>query len=316
MKDKMITIIVPVFNEEDVLSLFYKRLSTVLEKIPYLFELLFINDGSSDETIELLGVLSKNDRRISIIDLTRNYGKEIAMAAGFDHALGDAVIIIDADLQDPPELIPRLIEGWENGYDDVYARRSQRKGESNLKKMTSYMFYRVLDKMSSVPVQIDTGDFRLLSRRALEALKQYRETQRYTKGLYSLIGFPKLAVEYERDPRAAGKTKWNYFKLWNHATEGITSFSIAPLRWANIFGLLLAAFSFIYILFIIIRTLIYGDPVKGYPSMISIILFLGGIQLISLGIIGEYLGRVFNETKRRPLYLVKEYRRRISEDED
>lgn len=304
---KTVTVLVPAYNEEEVLDLFYQRISKVIETLPYEFELLFVNDGSTDSTMEILSGIADADSKISLIDLSRNYGKERAMAAGFDHARGDAVIIMDADLQDPPELIPELIAGWEQGYDDVYARRTHRKGEGPLKKLTSFAYYRVLEKMSDVPIQKDTGDFRLLSRRALDALNKHRETQRYTKGLFSVIGFPKLGVDYERDPRAAGKTKWNYFKLWNLALEGITSFSIAPLRWANIFGFLLALLSFVYMVFIIVRTIFFGESVQGYPSTIAIILFLGGIQLISLGIIGEYLGRIFNETKERPLYIVKEY---------
>jgi glycosyltransferase involved in cell wall biosynthesis len=247
------------------------------------------------------------DSRISYVDLSRNFGKEIAMIAGLDYAQGDAVVLMDADLQDPPELIPELIKYWEQGYDDVYAKRRSRDGESWLKKFTSAQFYRVLQKTTRIPIQKDTGDFRLLDRRAVDALRQLRETQRYTKGMFSWIGFNKKEILFDRDPRAAGETKWHYASLVNLAIEGITSFTVAPLRISAVVGTFVSLFAFIYMAFIIGRTLLFGNNVDGYASLMTVILFLGGLQLLSIGIIGEYLGRVFNETKRRPLYFVDEY---------
>ncbi|WP_147534145.1 glycosyltransferase family 2 protein [Bacillus marasmi] len=305
---KKITILIPAYNEQDVLYQLYNRLSTVINQLPrYRFELLFVNDGSKDETLNIIKSLRKQDNRVSYVDLSRNFGKEIAMIAGLDYALGDAVIILDADLQDPPELIPEMISYWEDGYDDIYAKRKSRAGESWLKKWTSRAFYRVLQKITRVPIQEDTGDFRLLDSRCVEALKQLRETQRYTKGMFSWIGYNKKEILFDRDPRAAGETKWNYIKLVDLAIEGITSFTTNPLRLSSIFGFTVSIFAFMYMIWVILKTIIMGEPVAGYPSLMTIILFLGGIQLISLGIIGEYLGRVFNETKGRPLYFVDEY---------
>jgi polyisoprenyl-phosphate glycosyltransferase len=305
---KTLTILIPAYNEEEVLHQLYDRLNSVLSSIPhYEFEILFVNDGSTDQTLSIIKQLRKGDQRISYIDLSRNFGKEIAMIAGLDYAKGDAVIIIDADLQDPPELIPEMIRYWELGYDDVYAKRRSRAGESWLKKWTAKKFYRLLKKTTRIPIQEDTGDFRLLDRRCVEALKKMRESQRYTKGMFSWIGYNKKEILFDRDPRAAGKTKWNYFKLLDLAIEGITSFTTLPLRLSSIFGMVISLIAFIYMIWIITKTLLIGEPVKGYPSLMSVILFLGGIQLLSLGIIGEYLGRIFNETKNRPLYFVDEY---------
>jgi len=248
------------------------------------------------------------DPRVAVIDLSRNFGKEIALTAGLDHASGEAVVVIDADLQDPPELIPELVEKWREGYDVVYARRTTRDGESFLKKSTAKLFYRFIQGVSRVQIPEDTGDFRLLSRRAVESLKQLRETHRFMKGLFAWIGYPQIAVNYRRDPRFAGQTKWNYWQLWNFALEGITSFTINPLKIATYLGLITSVGSFTYALFIIYKTFAFGDPVQGYPSLMVVILFLGGVQLMSLGVIGEYLGRMFNETKRRPLYFTNSFR--------
>ncbi|OHD63338.1 MAG: glycosyl hydrolase [Spirochaetes bacterium RBG_13_51_14] len=303
-----ITILIPVFNEEENLHELNVQITNTMKNTKEKYEILYVNDGSKDNSMDIIKQLQKKDRRIAYIDLSRNYGKEVAMAAGFDHARGDAVIILDADLQDPPELIPIMISEWKNGgYDDVYAKRISRKGESFMKKSTSWIFYRVLEKFTKVPIQRDTGDFRLLSRKAHEALRQLRENCRYTKGLISLVGFKKKAIEFERQPRFAGKTKWNYIKLLGLAIEGITSFSIMPLRFSTIFGFIISITAFIYLVIIVLKTLLFQDPVKGYPSLMSIILFMGGIQFIILGIIGEYLGRIFYETKKRPLYFVNEY---------
>lgn len=305
---KRITILIPVYNEREVIHLLYERLQNLrLQITGYEFEVLFVNDGSTDDTLTIIKQLRNLDPTISYLHLSRNYGKEIAMIAGLDYATGDAVIIMDADLQDPPELIPEMIHWWEQGYDDVYAKRRSRNGESWFKKWTSKMFYRFLQRTTNIAIQVDTGDFRLLDRRCVEALKKLRESQRYTKGMFSWIGFHKKEVLFDRQPRAAGHTKWNYWKLTNLAIEGITSFTTFPLRIAALFGIIISFFSFIYMMFIVVKTLLFGDPVQGYPSLMAVILFLGGIQLITLGIIGEYLGRVFNETKNRPLYFVDEY---------
>lgn len=305
---KTITILIPVYNEEDVLQMLYKRITSVINKIPlYNFEVLFVNDGSRDSTLDIIKSLRKIDQRINYINLSRNFGKETAMIAGLDYVNGDAVIIIDADLQDPPELIPQMIYYWEQGYDDIYARRKTRQGETWLKKWTAKAFYKSLQKVTRIPIQEDTGDFRLLDKRCIEALKMFRETQRYTKGLFSWIGYNKKEILFDRDPRAAGQTKWNYLKLCDLAIEGVTSFTTAPLRLSALIGSVISIAAFLYMVWIITKTILFGEPVVGYPSLMTVILFLGGIQLLSLGIIGEYLGRIFNETKRRPLYFIDEY---------
>lgn len=229
------------------------------------------------------------------------------MTAGLDHAVGDAVVLIDADLQDPPELIPQLIEEWKNGFDVVYAKRVTRDGESWVKKATAFAFYRLIQRVSRVEIPQDTGDFRLLSRRAVDALKQLREHHRFMKGLFAWIGFPQKAVPYRRDARFAGETKWNYWKLWNFALEGFTSFTIAPLKLATYVGISVGLVSFFYAVWIIYKTIVFGEPVRGYPSLMAVLLFLGGVQLFSIGILGEYLGRLFNESKRRPLYFLNAY---------
>ena len=307
-RKKLVTILVPAYNEHEVIPLLYDRLLKLMnEQSQYDFEILFVNDGSKDDTLEIIRALRKRDKRINYVNLSRNYGKEIAMIAGFDYLKGDCLVIIDADLQDPPELIPQMLEFWEEGYDDVYARRKSRKGESPLKKLTSWGFYRTLQSMTNIEIQKDTGDFRLLDRRCVEAIKSMRESQRYTKGLYSWIGYNKKEILYDRDPRAAGKTKWNYRKLINLSIDGITSFTTSPLRWAAIAGIFVSFVGFIYMLVIIFKTLIYGVDVSGYASMMVVILFLGGIQLLFLGLIGEYLGRAFYEAKGRPLYFIDCY---------
>jgi glycosyltransferase involved in cell wall biosynthesis len=301
----LISIVVPAYNEAEGIAEFNRRLSGVRAKLRERSEVIYVNDGSRDETFVMLQRLRKRDPTIAIVNLSRNFGKEIALTAGLDHSRGDAVIVIDADLQDPPELIPTLIKRWrEDEADVVFARRSSRDGESWFKKVTAYGFYRVINAVSAHTVPLDTGDFRLLSRRAVEALTMFRERHRFMKGLFAWIGYRQVAVPYERDRRLAGATKWNYWRLWNLSLEGITSFTIAPLKMATYIGLLTAILAVLYGTYIIGLTLLFGNPVAGYPSLLVIMLFLGGIQLLSLGIIGEYLGRVFNETKHRPLYLV------------
>ena len=308
VKMKKITILIPAYNEQAVLKYLYERLESLANNSrSYEFEFLFVNDGSKDKTLETIKQFALKDRRISYVNLSRNFGKEVAMIAGLDHVNGDAAVIIDADLQDPPELIPKMIELWEKGYDDVYARRRSRDGESWFKKMTSKLYYRLLQKSTNVPIQIDTGDFRLLDKRCVEALQSMRESQRYTKGMFSWIGYKKKEITYDRDPRAAGQTKWNYPKLLNFAIDGITSFTTAPLRISSVIGAAISLVAFIFILVVVVKTILFGDPVEGYPSLMAVILFLGGIQLLSIGIIGEYIGRIFIETKNRPLYFIEEY---------
>jgi glycosyltransferase involved in cell wall biosynthesis len=303
----LLSIVVPTFNEEEVLMAFNKRLSSVLDKMPMNTEIVYVNDGSTDKSLDIMKKIKEKDLNVSIVDLSRNFGKEVALTAGLDHSNGDAVVFIDADLQDPPELIPELVKHWMNGYDVVNAKRIKREGESFLKKTTAHIFYRILKKSGSVYIPEDTGDFRLLSKRAVNSLKQLKEKHRFMKGLFAWIGYPQKTITYHRGPRYAGKTKWNYLGLWNLAIEGITSFTIAPLKMATYFGLITALWAFVYAIFIICKTLIYGDPVRGYPTLIVVILLLGGVQLVTIGVVGEYLGRVFNETKQRPLYFLKGY---------
>ncbi|MEW6118589.1 MAG: glycosyltransferase family 2 protein [Pseudomonadota bacterium] len=301
----IVSVIAPAYNEEAVLPEFHRRLVSVFENCDCDLEIVYVNDGSRDGTIAVLRALHAQDPRVTVVDLSRNFGKEIAMTAGFDHACGDAVVVIDTDLQDPPELIPDMIRLWRDGHDVVYAQRTAREGESWFKKATASTFYRLIQRMSRVRIPEDTGDFRLMSRRAVDALLQLREQHRFMKGLFAWVGFPAVALPYRRDPRFAGETKWNYWKLWNFALEGITSFSTVPLKLASYLGLLISIFAFVYAGIVIYKTLVFGEPVQGYPSLMVVVLMLGGIQLASLGIIGEYLGRMFNETKQRPLYFTQ-----------
>jgi glycosyltransferase involved in cell wall biosynthesis len=247
------------------------------------------------------------DPRVAVVNLSRNFGKEIATTAGLDHARGEAVVILDADLQDPPELIPEMIAVWRQGYDTVYAQRRQRAGETLMKRATAKMFYRLIGRMSRVEIPPDTGDFRLISRRVVTALKSLREQHRFMKGLFAWVGYPSKAVLYDRAPRFAGQTKWNYWKLWNFALEGITSFTIVPLKVATYLGLAVGVAAALYLAEVVVRTLLFGNAIAGYPSLMAVVLFIGGVQLMTLGVIGEYLGRIFNEVKRRPLYLVERH---------
>jgi glycosyltransferase involved in cell wall biosynthesis len=305
---ELLSIIVPAFNEGEGIREFNRRLVVVLQSLPFFSEIVYVNDGSKDGTLEILRSLSAEHDNVAVIDLSRNFGKEIALTAGLDHAGGDAIIVIDADLQDPPELIPDLVRVFkESGADVIYAQRAVRGGEALMKRLTAHVFYRVMHRISGFDMPIDAGDFRLMSRRAVSALLQLREHHRFMKGLFAWIGFRQIAYRYERDPRFAGDSKFNYWRLWNFSLEGLTSFTIAPLKIATYAGIFTAVSAALYGTVIIIGTLIWGNPVAGYPSLLVVILLLGGLQLITLGIIGEYLGRVFNESKQRPLYFVQEY---------
>ncbi len=303
----MLSIIVPVHNEAEVLAVFHREVCDVIDQTGEDYELIYVDDGSTDASVELMAGFRAEKPKVAILELSRNFGKEVALSAGLDHAAGDAVIIIDADLQDPPSLIPEFLRHWRDGYDVVYGRRTDRQGEPWLKKFTAKWFYRVINFLSDVEIPPDVGDYRLLSRRAVDALQSLPERHRYMKGLYAWIGFPQIAVPYVRTPRAAGTTKWNYWRLWNFAMEGITSFSALPLKVATYLGILTSGLSFLYGSYFLLRTLFFGTDVPGYPSLVLIILFLGGIQLICLGIIGEYVGRTYDESKGRALYFLKGY---------
>ena len=299
-----ISVVVPAFNEQEVIFEFHRRTAAVLRDMGVPYEMVYVNDGSTDTTLSVIRSLRERDPNVTIVDLSRNFGKEIAVTAGLDQTRGDVAIVIDADLQDPPELIPELVAAWREGNDVVYTVRTARDGETWMKRTTAHMFYRTIQSLSPLKIPADTGDFRLLSRRAVEALRQVRERHRFMKGLFAWIGFPQKGVLYRRDPRAAGTTKFNYWKLWNFALEGFTSFSIAPLKMATYLGFMVAVLSFAYSIWVIYKTLMYGEPVQGYPTLMVVILFLGGVQLVAIGLLGEYLGRIFDEVKQRPLYLL------------
>lgn len=305
---KKITILIPCYNEEKSLPLLYAALQELMDAQPaYSWELLFINDGSRDETMTVIKDLRSQDDRVAFVDLSRNFGKEAAMLAGFDYATGDAVIIMDADLQHPPQVVPQMIKRWEEGYADVYGKRLTRGKESWFRKKFSLLYYRLLQKTTRVEILQNVGDFRLLDRKCVEALKNLRESERYTKGMYCWIGFKKTSVDFETQDRVAGTSSWNIRGLLGLAVDGITSFTVAPLKISILLGLLVSLAAFIFMCYTLVNTWVYGDPVQGYPTLMTVILFLGGVQLISLGIIGEYLGKIFNESKGRPVYVVQEY---------
>ncbi|WP_049621915.1 glycosyltransferase family 2 protein [Frateuria defendens] len=303
-----LTVVVPAYNEADVLETFHHRLAAVLDTLPLRCAVLYVDDGSRDASWPVIETLLARDPRAGALRLSRNFGKEAALTAGLDAVEEGAAVVIDADLQDPPELIPELVAQWRAGHDVVYATRRVREGESRFKRFTAAAFYRTMERLSDTAVPRDTGDFRLLSRRALDALGQLRERQRFMKGLFAWIGYRQVAVHYQREPRQAGRTKWNYWRLTQLAIEGITSFSNAPLRLATWVGLGAALLAFAYGLWVLGKALLYGDPVRGYPTLMVVILFLGGMQLLALGVIGEYLGRNYAESKQRPLYFVEERR--------
>lgn len=305
---KKISVLVPCYNEEASLPLLYTELVKVMNLCQsYDWEVLFINDGSRDNTLSVIKDLRQMDMRVSYVDLSRNFGKENAMLAGFDYVTGDCMVIMDADLQHPPHVILKMLEKWEEGYEDVYAKRITRGKESWIRKKASLLFYSLLQKTTRIEILQNVGDFRLLDRCCIEALKSLRESERYTKGMFCWIGFKKTSVDFEQKDRVAGKSTWNYWSLFNLAIEGITSFTTTPLRFSSILGFIIAILSFGLMLFHLVKALIWGDPIQGFPTLVVLILFLGGIQLLSIGIVGEYLGRVFNESKHRPVYIVREY---------
>ena len=305
---KKISILIPCYNEEKTLPLLYPELVKLMEGLPaYEWEIMFINDGSVDGTLKILQELRQQDKRVNYVDLSRNFGKEVAMLAGFDYVTGDCMVIVDADLQDPPSLIPEMISYWEQGYEDVYARRRTRGKESWLRKYLSIRFYKLLQRTSRYDVLQNVGDFRLLDRRCINALRRMRESERYTKGMFCWIGFNKKEVVFDRGDRAAGSSSWGYKQLFSLAIDGITSFTTTPLRISTFVGFMVSMLAFIYMIYVFVKALFWGDPVQGYPSMVILILFLGGIQLLSLGIIGEYIGRIYNETKNRPDYIVRDF---------
>jgi glycosyltransferase involved in cell wall biosynthesis len=302
-----ISIVAPAYNEQEVLGEFHRRVTEVMTSLGCQYEIVLVNDGSRDNTLALMHALRESDAHVSVIDLSRNFGKEIALSAGLDHTKGDVVVVLDSDLQDPPELIPQMLDIWREGYDVVYGMRTARDGETWFKRVTAKYFYRLIKYVSRVDIPRDTGDFRLMSRRAVKALSLLREEHRFMKGLFAWVGFPSSPFLYRRDARVAGETKWNYWKLWNFALEGITSFTVAPLKVSTYLGMLVAVVALLYATFVIWKALAYSDPVRGYPSLMTVVLFLGGVQLISVGLLGEYVGRIFNEVKHRPLYLVNRY---------
>lgn len=314
------SVVVPVFNEADGLAVFHRRLALVMNALASpngtwpiksdsvgTWEVVYVNDGSRDASLAVMQALREQDPRVAIVNLSRNFGKEVATTAGLDHASGDAVIVIDADLQDPPEVIAELAAAWREGVDIVYAQRRARAGEGWLKRATAAAFYQLMQHVGRVRLPPDTGDFRLMSRRVVDGVLQMREQHRFMKGLFAWVGFPSCTVLYDRAPRHIGQSKFSYWKLWNLALEGITGFTVMPLRVATYLGFGVALCAGLYAGKVVVKTLILGDPVAGYPSLMTVTLFLGGAQLMTLGVIGEYLGRVFNETKGRPLYLVERF---------
>ena len=304
---KKVSILVPCYNEESTLPILYAALQTQMERLTqYDWELLFVDDGSVDDTLSYIKSLRGTDSRVAFVSLSRNFGKENALLAGLDAVSGDCVVMLDADLQDPPALLPQMLADWEDGYQDVYAKRRSRGRESWMRKNLSLLFYRTMALATRFELLQNVGDFRLLDRQCIEAVKSLRETERYNKGLFCWIGFKKKEIDFDRGDRSAGTSHWNFFSLFNLAVDGITSFTTVPLRFATVIGAIIALGAFCFLIFYITKTLIFGDPVQGFTTLVSIVLFLGGVQLLSIGILGEYIGRIYNESKRRPNYVVKE----------
>lgn len=308
--NKKVSILIPCFNEEEGLPMLYDALcgpSGLCEMVKnYDFEVLLINDGSRDKTLDIIKSYAEKDVRIKYISLSRNFGKECAMLSGFDRASGDCMVIMDADMQDPPALILEMLKCWEQGYEDVYAKRTSRGKESWLRKRLSLAYYSLLQKTSRFDILENVGDFRLLDRKCIDVLQQMREKERYTKGMFAWIGFKKKEILFERGDRTVGTSSWRFRDLFNLGIDGITSFTTTPLRFSAVVGFIISAIAFVYMCWVLLKAMIWGDPVAGYPSLMVVILFLGGIQLLSLGVIGEYLGRIFNEAKGRPVYIISE----------
>jgi len=309
MAQDRLTVVIAARNEEDALPFLHPRIRAVLDRLEAVVSrVLYVDDGSTDRTWEVMQRLAASDPQVELLRLSRNFGKEAALTAGLDLVAEDsAVLILDADGQDPPELIPQFVSAWREGHDNIYGTRVLREGEGWLKRFTAHGFYRVIGRLSKTPIPADTGDFRLLSPRTQVALKQLRERHRFMKGLFGWVGYDQVSIPYHREARIAGRSNFGAWKLWNFALEGITSFSTAPLRAATYLGLLVAALAFACAVVIIVRALVHGDPVAGWPSMMTVVLFLGGTQLIALGLIGEYLGRLYEEAKQRPLYLIQQW---------
>ncbi|KRG70143.1 glycosyltransferase family 2 protein [Pseudoxanthomonas dokdonensis] len=301
----LLTVLIAAHNEAEALPVLHPRLREALASLGGVrTRVLYVDDGSSDETWAQLLLLAAGDPQVGLLRLSRNFGKEAALTAGLDHVEDGAVVILDADGQDPPELITEFVRLWREGYDNVHGTRIQREGESWLKRSTAHAFYRVIGRLSATPIPADTGDFRLLSPRSVAALKQLRERHRFMKGLFGWVGYRQISVPYRREPRVAGDSKFGFWRLWNFALEGITSFSTAPLRATTYVGVLTALLAFAFALWVVLKAVLWGDPVAGWPTMMAVILMLGGVQLVALGLIGEYLGRLYDESKQRPIYLV------------
>ncbi len=302
-----LSIIVPMYNEHEVIDIFFKEIRAIMKKIPqYSYEIVCINDGSKDNTLEILKKYAKKDKRVKIISFSRNFHKEQALFAGLENCTGNAAIPIDVDLQDPPEVILKFVKKWKEGYDIVYGVRSERNNDGMIKRFTALAFYKIYNFIADSPVPYNTGDFRLINRKVIDAIKNIKEKKLFMKGIFNWVGFKSIGVPYKRPERAAGKTKWNYWKLWNFALDGITASTTFPLRIWTYVGGTIAGISFLYALYIILRTIIKGVAVPGYASLLVCVLFFGGIQLLVLGIFGEYIGRIFTEVKNRPLYIIDE----------
>lgn len=305
--NKLISVVVPMYFEEQVVHECYKRLSKVLNEAKYDYEIIFVNDGSEDNTLELLSALAKEDQRVRVLDFSRNFGHQIAVTAGINHSSGDAVVVIDADLQDPPELINEMIKKWEEGYDVIYAKRRKRDGESKFKLITARMFYRVLDNLTSIRIPVDTGDFRLMDRKVVEVLNVMDEKNRFIRGMVSWLGFKQIPIEFDRKERFAGETKYPLKKMIKFALDGIISFSTKPLKYAAYLGFFSVLISILIIAYTLVMKIAGSESVvSGWASIMILVSFLGGVQLLSISILGEYIGRIYDESKNRPLYIVRE----------
>lgn len=307
MSDKILcSVVIPVYNEELVIQETYNRLKSVMDSLNENYELIFVNDGSRDKSASILGAVCEADQRVKLVDFSRNFGHQMASTAGMDYSSGETIVLIDADLQDPPEIIPKMLEKWREGFDVVYGIRVKRKGETFFKKFTSKIFYRLLNSMTEVEIPLDTGDFRLVGRKVCDALKTTNERNRYLRGLISWMGFRQTGIEYARDKRFAGETKYPLKKMLRFAFDGITSFSYKPLKLATYFGSFVSVLSFLYLLDVLYQRLFTNSTITGWASTLAVSLFFNGIVLIILGIMGEYVGRIFDEVKGRPLYVIRD----------